>query len=67
MKQGFPMYQLRAGGMRHPEAVYAKCMNLIIKLAQHGLIHCDFNEFNVLVHRAEGSDVEVSEHEARSQ
>eukprot|EP00758_Cryptobia_borreli_P006306 Tbor_TRINITY_DN5123_c0_g2::TRINITY_DN5123_c0_g2_i1::g.25944::m.25944/K07179/RIOK2; RIO kinase 2 len=34
-----------------PEAqkVYERCLNLIVKLAQHGLIHGDFNEFNVLV------------------
>lgn len=24
-------------------------MNLIIRLAQHGLIHCDFNEFNLMI------------------
>jgi RIO-like serine/threonine protein kinase len=53
------MYQLRGGGMRHPDVVYRACMDLIIRLAQHGLIHCDFNEFNLLVHRADGSDTEV--------
>jgi RIO-like serine/threonine protein kinase len=45
--------------MRHPDVVYRACMDLIIRLAQHGLIHCDFNEFNLLVHRADGSDTEV--------
>lgn len=24
-------------------------MNLIVRLAEHGLIHCDFNEFNLLI------------------
>ncbi|PVV01788.1 hypothetical protein BB560_003783, partial [Smittium megazygosporum] len=29
--------------------LYSDLMDLIVKLANHGLIHCDFNEFNILV------------------
>ena len=29
--------------------VYARCMELIVRLAAHGLVHCDFNEFNLLL------------------
>ncbi|CAG8569392.1 16834_t:CDS:10, partial [Dentiscutata erythropus] len=29
--------------------LYSELMNLIVRLAQHGLIHGDFNEFNILV------------------
>ena len=29
--------------------VYAKLMELMARLAELGLVHCDFNEFNVLV------------------
>ena len=35
--------------MKHPAKVYSNLMNLIVKLAQYGLIHCDFNEFNLLI------------------
>jgi RIO kinase 2 len=35
--------------LRHPAAVFAKLMDLLIRLAEHGLIHGDFNEFNLLV------------------
>ncbi|CAM9455617.1 unnamed protein product [Choristocarpus tenellus] len=49
LAQGFPMYQLRAGEMAHPGAVYQTCVEMIVRLARHGLIHCDFNEFNMLV------------------
>lgn len=45
--QGYPMCQVRA--IRHPGAVYDKLMALIVRLAQHGLIHGDFNEFNLLI------------------
>ena len=31
--------------------VYAKLMELMGRLAELGLVHCDFNEFNVLVRR----------------
>ena len=24
-------------------------MTLLVKLASHGLIHCDFNEFNIMI------------------
>ena len=38
-----------------PEAqmVYERCLKLVVKLAEHGLIHGDFNEFNIMV--VEGS------------
>lgn len=32
-----------------PGKLYSDLMNLIVRLAQHGLIHGDFNEFNILV------------------
>ena len=35
--------------LRHPARVYDDLMKLIVRLAQHGLIHCDFNEFNLLI------------------
>jgi RIO kinase 2 len=47
----FPFTQVRK--LRHPGRVYAKLMNLIVRLAEHGLIHCDFNEFNLMIDRKE--------------
>eukprot|EP00752_Nemacystus_decipiens_P010358 g9228.t1 len=47
--KGYPMYQLRSGEMAHPDVVYRQCVEMIVRLARHGLIHCDFNEFNMLV------------------
>eukprot|EP00891_Asterochloris_glomerata_P007286 jgi/Astpho2/7286/e_gw1.00113.90.1_t len=35
--------------LANPGAVYEECMNLMTRLAQLGLVHCDFNEFNLLV------------------
>lgn len=32
-----------------PAALYADLISMILRLAQHGLIHGDFNEFNILI------------------
>ncbi|XP_050340368.1 serine/threonine-protein kinase RIO2-like [Bactrocera neohumeralis] len=32
-----------------PEKVYRRCLDLMIKLAEQGLIHGDFNEFNLMI------------------
>lgn len=45
--KGYPMCHV--AHVRHPGKVYNELMNLIIRLAQHGLIHCDFNEFNLMI------------------
>jgi RIO kinase 2 len=42
-----PLVQVKK--LRHPAQVYLTCMELISRLAGKGLIHCDFNEFNLLV------------------
>ena len=42
-----PMVQVRE--FKNPERVYNECMGLLAKLARLGLIHCDFNEFNLFV------------------
>ncbi|VVT54747.1 uncharacterized protein SAPINGB_P004233 [Magnusiomyces paraingens] len=45
--EGFPMRQLT----EHGEAgrLYKTLMKFIIRLACAGLIHCDFNEFNIMI------------------
>ena len=42
---------LQVHELANPGAVYEECMNLMTRLAQLGLVHCDFNEFNLLVSR----------------
>ena len=43
----YPLYQIQE--LEDPGALYSKLMNLIVRLATAGLIHGDFNEFNLLV------------------
>ncbi|CAL8347822.1 unnamed protein product [Lota lota] len=44
---GYPMCQIRE--LQDPPGLYSEVMELIVKLANHGLIHGDFNEFNLML------------------
>ncbi|XP_030049274.1 serine/threonine-protein kinase RIO2 [Microcaecilia unicolor] len=44
---GYPLCQVRH--VEDPASVYSELMELIVKLANHGLIHGDFNEFNLML------------------
>lgn len=44
---GFPLRQISS--VPDPAKLYAEIMSLIVRLAQFGLIHGDFNEFNIMV------------------
>ncbi|XP_078070890.1 serine/threonine-protein kinase RIO2 [Mustelus asterias] len=44
---GYPMCQIHQ--LDNPAATYSELMDLIVKLANHGLIHGDFNEFNLML------------------
>ncbi len=54
----FPMRQISKVG--NPAPLYAELLSLIVRLAQYGLIHGDFNEFNILVEEREALDGSVS-------
>ncbi|KAJ3217409.1 Serine/threonine-protein kinase RIO2 [Dinochytrium kinnereticum] len=43
----YPLCQIR--DVENPGALYSKLMDLIVRLACSGLIHGDFNEFNLLI------------------
>ncbi|KAI4352696.1 hypothetical protein L6164_006920 [Bauhinia variegata] len=45
--QGYPLVQVKQ--LQNPEVVFETIVGLIVRLAEHGLIHCDFNEFNVMI------------------
>lgn len=40
-----------------PSDLYATLMEIIMRLARCGLIHGDFNEFNILIRRKDGEPV----------
>ncbi|XP_064391093.1 serine/threonine-protein kinase RIO2-like, partial [Halichondria panicea] len=44
---GHPLSQVNS--VADPSALYSVLMELIVQLAGYGLIHCDFNEFNILI------------------
>jgi RIO kinase 2 len=45
--QGYPFVQVKQ--LQNPETVFETIIGIIIRLAEHGLIHCDFNEFNIMI------------------
>jgi len=48
---GYPMAQIRAGKLLNVEVVFDKCVAILKRMAEHGVIHCDLNEFNLLVNQ----------------
>ncbi|CAM9403266.1 unnamed protein product [Phaeothamnion confervicola] len=52
MARGYPLYQIRRGELPDPAAVFAQAAAVLTRLAQHGLVHCDLNEFNLIVDHA---------------
>ncbi|MCO5612488.1 hypothetical protein L7F22_066756 [Adiantum nelumboides] len=44
---GYPLVQVKQ--LQNPTAVFETILALIVRLASHGLIHCDFNEFNIMI------------------
>jgi RIO kinase 2 len=45
--QGYPLVQVKE--LMNPDIVFETIVGLIVRFAQHGLIHCDFNEFNIMI------------------
>lgn len=44
---GYPLVQVKQ--LQHPKQTFNTIIGLIVQLAEHGLIHCDFNEFNIMI------------------
>lgn len=51
---GFPMAQIKSGNMEGADVVFKSSLNILRRLAQCGLVHCDFNEFNLMVNPENG-------------
>jgi len=54
MVSAYPMVQVKK--LENPRVVYEGCMKILVQLAGLGLVHCDFNEFNLLI----GDDEELT-------
>ncbi|ETV83916.1 Atypical/RIO/RIO2 protein kinase [Aphanomyces astaci] len=44
---GYPLNAFRQ--MQNAKDAYDACMNILVRLAECGLVHCDFNEFNIMM------------------
>ena len=45
----FPLFRTQINEVEDVEALYNDLMNLIVSLGNAGVIHGDFNEFNIMV------------------
>lgn len=45
----FPFYSCQVHEVQDVEALYDELMNLLVKLGSFGVIHGDFNEFNIML------------------
>ncbi|KAL8491637.1 hypothetical protein ACS0TY_023290 [Phlomoides rotata] len=45
--QGYPLVQVKQ--LQNPDTIFETILGLVVRLAEHGLIHCDFNEFNIMI------------------
>jgi RIO-like serine/threonine protein kinase len=45
----FMVCSVQVKELQNPNDVFDTILGLIVRLAEHGLIHCDFNEFNIMV------------------
>jgi RIO kinase 2 len=57
-----PLRQISA--IPEPASLYAELIALILRLAKHGLIHGDFNEFNILIREDKDEDKDEEDPEA---
>jgi RIO kinase 2 len=46
---GFPLAQIKSGKLEGAEEIFDKCIAILRRLAECGLVHCDFNEFNLMI------------------
>lgn len=61
--RGVPLYQVSSRQLSSEQAasIFHQASDLALRLAKHGLVHCDLNEFNLLV------DLSGIQHQAMSQ
>lgn len=53
------MYSRQVADVPSPGKLYSELMDLIVRFARAGLIHGDFNEFNILIRRETGDPVVI--------
>lgn len=70
--RGIPLYQIHSNRVsaEQAESIFQQSTSLATRLAKHGLVHCDLNEFNLMVdlsgiQNAIADDNDVAEHYVR--
>lgn len=53
------MHSRQVADVPSPGKLYSELMDLIVRFARAGLIHGDFNEFNILIRRETGEPIVI--------
>ncbi|KAL8633897.1 hypothetical protein Q9189_000408 [Teloschistes chrysophthalmus] len=61
--EGTPLYQIKHLQAHEAKDLYAELLDMIVRLADVGLIHGDFNEFNIMIVERESDDPQSEETE----
>ncbi|KAL9587980.1 MAG: hypothetical protein Q9203_003204 [Teloschistes exilis] len=61
--EGTPLYQVKHLQAHEAKNLYADLLDMIVRLADVGLIHGDFNEFNIMIVERESEDRQPEEKE----
>ncbi|KAL9585067.1 MAG: hypothetical protein Q9212_001731, partial [Teloschistes hypoglaucus] len=61
--EGTPLYQVKHLQAHEAKNLYADLLDMIVRLADVGLIHGDFNEFNIMIVERESEDPQPQETE----
>lgn len=56
---GSSQYSRQVADIPSPGKLYSELMDLIVRFARAGLIHGDFNEFNILIRREDGNPIVI--------
>lgn len=59
--EGTPLYQIKHLQAHEAKNLYADLLDMIVRLADVGLIHGDFNEFNIMIVERESEDRQTEE------
>lgn len=60
--RGVPLYQLHTNRVSalQAESIFTQSIGMAVRLARHGLVHCDLNEFNLMVDMSGGVQTQAA-------
>lgn len=48
-RRWLPLHPTQVRELENPDYVYEQVIRMLVRMAEYGLVHCDLNEFNLMV------------------